>query len=168
LQHACYQQHKQTVPYRTVKLDPQGKQPKDGGGRLNMHMFADNFEVFGVQTPYRQPCTDSGDFVHTKWLTAYRHGGYCTDMGRLNMRVPDVDEAEWKQRALEAGMTLSGWIRQRCNAEIEKHRVPDVRMERAVPARKRGAGTDKRVSASIEPCRHGAAPGYCKHEECRR
>ena len=36
----------------------------------------------------------------------------------LKVRVSDVEEMEWKQRAEEAGESLSEWIRGRCNEEV--------------------------------------------------
>lgn len=48
------------------------------------------------------------------------------------------------------------------------HQPPELPGAKGVPGPKRGTSRSERVSASLEPCKHGAYPGFCKHEECNR
>lgn len=59
-------------------------------------------------------------------------------MGRIELRVPDVDLAKWKQRADAAGLTVSDWIREKCRLG-EANAIPDLPKDRDVhPPAKRG------------------------------
>jgi hypothetical protein len=34
---------------------------------------------------------------------------------RLQLRITGIEQVEWKRKAVEAGQTLTDWIRERCN-----------------------------------------------------
>lgn len=54
------------------------------------------------------------------------------------------------------------------NAVATDHRAEDVPRNEKVSPPKRSAARFQRIPAPIEPCKHGAYPGFCKHEECRK
>jgi hypothetical protein len=48
----------------------------------------------------------------------------------IQVRVEEADLAAWKKRAEEAGLDLSGWIRERCNQDDQDVRgVPGVSVD---------------------------------------
>lgn len=92
-------------------------------------------------------------------------------MADLHIRaISDTLLKRLKVGAAEKGLTLKAHVLEllEANGKAEDHRAPDVPGAEAVPVVKRSAGRSKRVSAPVEPCRHGAYPGFCKHEECRK
>jgi len=62
------------------------------------------------------------------------------------IKVEDVDWQHWKDQAHEAGITLSAWIRDRCNGEVKLKLPSSVVIEKEVKLGPR--------------CDHGVAKGY--------
>lgn len=90
-----------------------------------------------------------------------------------------LSEQEYTQVRSKAGLVpLSRWFKSLAlgkeevaaieGKQAEDHRAEDMPKDEPIPMVQRGARAVKRVSASREPCKHGAYPGLCKHQECNR
>lgn len=77
------------------------------------------------------------------------------------LKVEDGDWAEWKERANAAGMSLSGWIRERCNEKGEGvPRARGVRMARRRVAAGRGESGVSGTAGTVSEVR-GELPATC-------
>jgi len=73
------------------------------------------------------------------------------DMARsgahAHFRVPDEEKEAWRVEARKANLSLSEWIREKCNSErAEDHRAKELPRPKQVLAAKRSSGVSRSVS----------------------
>lgn len=88
------------------------------------------------------------------------------------LHIRDVEEKlvqRLKAEAALGGVTLREYVIGRLGGQKTEDRGSgDMPRPAEVPVAKRSACRPERVPVSREPCKHGADPRFCKHEECRR
>jgi hypothetical protein len=98
------------------------------------------------------------------------------ERSRLVVYLEQADLIRMTAKARESGQTLVEWARESLRNELAigtetpNHQTEEVPRTRATRMGERGPAEPKRRTEDqgLVACKHGAAKGLCKHEECNR
>jgi hypothetical protein len=96
---------------------------------------------------------------------------YATSETMATLTIRGIEEKlfrQWKASASLAGKSLKNYVIERLNEPTADHREANVPRVESPSVEQRRSRGPKSVPAPVEPCKHGAYPGLCKHQECNR